>query len=211
MKVTFENLTPNQRYHLITQTIIPRPIAWLLSENRDHSLNLAPFSFFAPICSDPVIFMVSIGRKTTEEGVVPKDTLLNLTEGRPCVVHIANCHQLDMLNSSSSTLEYGQSEIEQYGIEVKQVEGWPLPRIENCPIAGVGKMSSVVSIGHQDQQVVFIELTELFIDDHTVKAAPTSENAERITVDAKAVNPLARLGAGDYAALGDILSATRPK
>ncbi|SQD77863.1 protein of unknown function, might belong to Protein/domain typically associated with flavoprotein oxygenase, DIM6/NTAB family protein [Moritella yayanosii] len=31
MQLNFTDLSANQRYHLMTQTIIPRPIAWVLT------------------------------------------------------------------------------------------------------------------------------------------------------------------------------------
>ena len=42
MYIDFGDMTPQQVYITMTQTVIPRPIAWVLSENADGSLNLAP-------------------------------------------------------------------------------------------------------------------------------------------------------------------------
>lgn len=39
-------MTPNQVYFSLIQTLLPRPIAWVLSENDDASYNLAPLSYF---------------------------------------------------------------------------------------------------------------------------------------------------------------------
>ena len=45
MYIDFGDMTPQQVYITMTQTVIPRPIAWVLSENADGSLNLAPVSY----------------------------------------------------------------------------------------------------------------------------------------------------------------------
>ena len=63
MIIQFADLKPLQRYHMMTQTIIPRPIAWVLTENDNGSSNLAPFSYFTALCSDPALVVLSIGKK----------------------------------------------------------------------------------------------------------------------------------------------------
>ena len=63
MYIDFGDMTPQQVYITMTQTVIPRPIAWVLSENADASLNLAPYSYFNAVSSDPALVMISAGVK----------------------------------------------------------------------------------------------------------------------------------------------------
>ncbi|SGZ00830.1 hypothetical protein [Moritella viscosa] len=37
MQLNFSDFSANQGYHLMTQTIIPRPIAWVLTDSGDAS------------------------------------------------------------------------------------------------------------------------------------------------------------------------------
>ncbi|WP_420590048.1 hypothetical protein [Bacterioplanoides sp.] len=46
MKLDLTELSATQIYHLLVQTVLPRPVAWILSEQANGKLNLAPFSFF---------------------------------------------------------------------------------------------------------------------------------------------------------------------
>ncbi|MBF0322089.1 MAG: hypothetical protein HQL62_03935, partial [Magnetococcales bacterium] len=46
MEIDLRGLSANQVYHHMNQTLVPRPIAWVLTENASGSLNLAPFSYF---------------------------------------------------------------------------------------------------------------------------------------------------------------------
>ena len=46
MNIDLTELSQNQVYHTMTQTVVPRPIAWVLSEHENGKLNLAPFSYF---------------------------------------------------------------------------------------------------------------------------------------------------------------------
>jgi len=70
MQLNFKDLTANQCYGAMVQTIVPRPIAWVLSDNGDGSHNVAPFSFFTGICSDPPLLVLSIGKKDASEETV---------------------------------------------------------------------------------------------------------------------------------------------
>lgn len=203
MNVALSKLSGSEVYHLMTQTIIPRPIAWVLSENADESLNLAPFSYFNAVCSDPPLCMLSMGKKP---GGATKDTVTNLSVGAHCVVHIAHVEQSDLVTATAATLNYAQSEVEANNIALVDHIKWPLQRIADCPIAYLCKVHSSTTIGNSDQNIIFIEALELYVSD----SAATLENG-RIKVDALAVNPLARLGASQYANLGEVFSKSRPK
>ncbi len=41
MQIDFNDLSPSQRYFQMIQTLVPRPIAWVLSEHENGKLNLA--------------------------------------------------------------------------------------------------------------------------------------------------------------------------
>lgn len=187
----------------MTQTVIPRPIAWVLSSNRDDSVNLAPFSYFNAVCSDPPLLMLSMGKKP--DGNI-KDTAANLTVGVHCVVHIAHVAQSEQVTNTAATLDYGVSEVDSNNIALTAHENWPLKRISACPIAYLCKVHSVQHIGNTPQQIVFVEALELFVDDNAV-----TEVNGRMQIDALKIDPLARLGANQYASLGQILSKNRPK
>lgn len=187
----------------MTQTIIPRPIAWVLSANSDASQNLAPFSYFNAVCSDPPLLMLSMGKKP--DGSV-KDTASNLSEGKHCVIHIAHAHQSDQVTATAATLAYGHSEIEANNIELIEHQNWPIKRIKDCPIAYLCKIHSTQQLGNTPQQLVFAEALEVYIDDAAVK-----QDDNRLEIDALKINPLARLGASQYANLGDVFSKSRPK
>ena len=67
MNIDASTLAPIQIYHLMTQTVIPRPIAWVLTESGEADYNLAPFSYFTPVSSNPPLLMFSVGKKPTGE------------------------------------------------------------------------------------------------------------------------------------------------
>ncbi len=60
MNLKLDTLAPTQIYHLMTQTVVPRPIAWALTESSEKEYNLAPFSYFTPVSSNPPVLMLSV-------------------------------------------------------------------------------------------------------------------------------------------------------
>jgi len=71
-----EDKKVNESYKLMAQTIIPRPIAWVVTED-EGVVNIAPFSYFIGLSSDPATVLISVGHKPDGS---PKDTLANIRE-----------------------------------------------------------------------------------------------------------------------------------
>jgi flavin reductase (DIM6/NTAB) family NADH-FMN oxidoreductase RutF len=51
---------------LLTSLIVPRPIAWISTQSSKKVANLAPFSYFNGVGSDPPTIVVSIGNQGRE-------------------------------------------------------------------------------------------------------------------------------------------------
>jgi flavin reductase (DIM6/NTAB) family NADH-FMN oxidoreductase RutF len=198
LNIHLSSLSGTGVYHLMTQ-----PIAWVLTQNNDESLNLAPFSYFNAVCSDPPLMMLSMGKKPDGNA---KDTATNLLDGAYCVVHIAHVEQAELVTATAASLKYGESEVDNNNVALQSHQDWPLPKIAGCPIAYLCKVHSRTSIGNTAQQLVFVEALELYVDD-----AAVTQSEKRISIDALAIDPLARLGASQYANLGEVFSKARPK
>ncbi len=203
MQITFNDISPNQRYHLLTQTVIPRPIAWVLSENSDSSYNLAPFSFFNAMCSDPPLLVMSIGKK---EGGERKDTAINLLSGREFVVHIASAAQAETLTQTAATLDYGDSELDSTQLALAEFEGSPVPRLADCDIAYHCRLYEHHLVGPAEQAFIYAEVISLYLSENVADI-----DGKRISVDANKVDPLARLGAAQYAGITSAFKVARPK
>jgi hypothetical protein len=71
MQIDPARQTKPDNYKLLTNLVVPRPIAWVTSRNAAGIINLAPFSFFNAVGSDPLYVVIGIGRRDNGE---PKDT-----------------------------------------------------------------------------------------------------------------------------------------
>lgn len=203
MNIELSTLAPTQIYHLMTQTVIPRPIAWVLTESGSGSYNLAPFSYFTPVASMPPLLMFSVGKKPNGE---IKDTTRNVIETGRMVVHIAPETLASEVTQTAATLDHGESEVIAAQLQLTDFEGADLPRVEGCPIAFACKLYEVKEIGETPQSLIFAEIEQVFIDPSVI-----DQESERLVVDALNVNPLSRLGGSQYASLDTVFSVARPK
>ncbi|MBU2892632.1 flavin reductase family protein [Colwellia sp. D2M02] len=210
MNIDFSDCSASQRYHLMTQTIIPRPIAWALTSSSNanadpNSLNLAPFSYFTAVSSDPALLMLSLGKKPNGES---KDTLTNVLKNKKMVIHIAGENLADIVTQTAASLAHGESElatIPEGVLNTVPFEGFALPRIAQCDIAYGCELYEIKEIGEVAQTLIFVEIKQLY-----VSAKVTTVNDGRIKIAADSVNPLARLGASEYSGITAPFKKTRP-
>jgi flavin reductase (DIM6/NTAB) family NADH-FMN oxidoreductase RutF len=106
-------LSPQEIYRLLISTIIPRPIALISTCSSDGSQNLAPFSFFNGVSSNPATVMVSIAVRP-DGGI--KDTLRNILETREFVVNSANQWLIEPLVHTAGAFDYGVDEMKEAGL-----------------------------------------------------------------------------------------------
>ena len=201
MDKDLDDLAPAEVYALLTQAVVPRPIAWVLSENEDGALNLAPFSYFTVVSSDPPTIVVSIGRK--RDGTV-KDTRRNLEARADCVVHIAHTELAEALNATAATLADGESEVERVGLETVPMAGSRLPRLAACRVALACRHVRTEEVGRQG--VAYARVLRVHVDDAVV--GTDAKGRERVL--AAALEPLSRLGGGEYLSGGRIVTIARP-
>lgn len=203
MELNFSSFNPLQIYHLMTQTIIPRPIAWVLTDSGHKNYNLAPFSYFTAVSSAPPLLMFSVGKKPNGE---VKDTVRNLLENKRCVIHIASSHDANLVTNTAATLDHGESEVSLNNIDVVDFNGFPLPRVKQCTIAYGCELYETKELGDVPQTLVFVEIKTLYLDDQVVEL----DAKDRLKIHADMVSPLARLGAGDYAGITAPFAIARP-
>lgn len=203
MHVDFSGLTPGQIYFTMIQTLVPRPIAWVLSENAAGDFNLAPFSYFNAVCSDPPLIMLSIGRKPDGS---PKDTRVNIEQRSHFVVHIAHRELARAVTESSATLDYGDSEVARLGLATVPFDGSPLPRLADCRVAYACERYEIREIGNARQTLLLGLVKALYVDD----AAVTTDAKGRTKIDATRLDPLGRLGGSEYSTMEGVISIPRP-
>ncbi len=140
-----QTLTHQDAYKLLLGSVVPRPIAFVSSMGADGSLNLAPFSFFTVVASNPMSVVFSVMRRGPEATV--KDTLANVEETGEFVVNIVNEALVPMMNASSADFPRGVSEFEAVGLTPLPSEVVRAPRVAESPINMECKLLRTVEVG----------------------------------------------------------------
>ena len=203
MIVDLQAQSAGQCYQWMTQAVVPRPIAWILTENDGGDYNLAPFSYFNALCSAPPLIGVSLSCKPDDS---PKDTLRNIRARGKFVAHVAAAAQLPMLNESSAGLDYGDSELSRLGL--KTAPFGDLARIEDCPVALLCRLHREIALDKEEKQTLVLgEISLLYAADETI----STDEKNRPWINAEKMDPLARLSAGRYARLHPPVTLARPR
>lgn len=108
-----EVLSQKENYKLLIGSIIPRPIALVTTESDDNVLNIAPFSFFNVVSSDPPILSIAVQRVNGEM----KDTARNIIQNKEAVVHIVDTDNVRDANQTAALLSHEESELERTNFE----------------------------------------------------------------------------------------------
>jgi len=180
--------TLNETYKLMAQTIIPRPIAWVVTED-EGVVNVAPFSYFIGLSSDPASVLISVGHKA--DGT-PKDTLFNIRKHQKCTICMVEENDLEKMHLSSKAMGHDESERDRFEIPTSSIkEGYP-PAIETAPVAYFCHLLQEVDLGGKTVPLI-LQIDEIFVDDRVIT------DPEQMHIDFK---PVARIGK-KYAFLGE--------
>lgn len=177
MTLDYASLSDTQKYKIISATVVPRPIAWIVTED-EGVINAAPFSYFIPLSSEPATVVVSIGEKS--EGV-PKDTLTNILKTKKATICFANQANLEELKLCANTLPKEQSEVETYHIEVcRQEEGFP-PMIGSSQSALFCEYYDTIKLPGKTTPII-LEIKKQFIEEDRIdeKLHINVENVGRV-------------------------------
>jgi flavin reductase (DIM6/NTAB) family NADH-FMN oxidoreductase RutF len=200
MIIDFEKLTSREIYKTMIQMVIPRPIAWVISPNESGSLNLAPFSYFNVISSDPPLVSISIGCK---KGGELKDTRKNIIARDFFTINIPHVGQAQLVTDSAKPFAAEESEISALDLGVIEQENFTVPRLKDCKAAFFCVREQVIDVGNVPQGLVIAKVLSAFIDDSCA-----SYNGDQLEVDPLLLNPLARLGGNDYCSIGSVFTVT---
>ena len=152
--------TPLQNYKILSNTITPRPIAWVSSIFPNGGINLAPFSFFAPISVNPPMFSICMMQKS--DGL-EKDSFKNIHNTRKATISMCDISHIQALQDSSAELEYGVSEASEFNIPLELLQSGYPPAPQGVKIAFMCDLYDVLEIG--EDKSVLLQVKSFYIDD----------------------------------------------
>lgn len=179
-------------YFLMTALVVPRPIGWMSTVSAAGVRNLAPYSYFNLMGSDP--FWCCFG----SSGV--KDSLSNLREVPQFVANIVTMHLLEQMNFTSGDFPRDEDEFGWAGLTPAPAAKVRPPRVAEAKAHLECEVVQVVSEGNTN--VVIGRIVHVHVDPSVWKNG---------RIDPKLLDPVCRLSGNLYASLGDVFSVPRPQ
>jgi flavin reductase (DIM6/NTAB) family NADH-FMN oxidoreductase RutF len=132
MNFDFEKIPPEQAYKLVVASVVPRPVAWVVSQDRQGRINAAPYSFFNAFSDTPVVIGIGCGPRAP--GAV-KDTLANIEATGQFVVNLVSAETAEAMNITAIDFPPGVNELEEAGLSTAPSVKVKVPRIAESPVA----------------------------------------------------------------------------
>ena len=204
INLSASELSPHEQYKLLSGSIIPRPIAWITTQNTAGLINIAPFSFTTGISNQLPLLSVAILR----ERQVPKDTAANLLARHEAVVHMVSTDLTKAMNQTAARLAPDQSELTLIDLPLIPSTEIQLPGLQAARIRFETILYQYVPI----RDAAGIIMTDLFIlEIRQFPFAETVLDLPTLHVNTTALAPIARLAGPNYAELGRTFTLRRPK
>ena len=137
-------ISQQDMYKLLIGAVVPRPIAFVSTVNNKGEGNLAPFSFFNAVCSNPPCLMIAVSRKPGGE---KKDTQRNIEETGQYVINTVNEWIAEPAVHCAAIYPYGVNEMEKVGLTpINSIRVKP-PRVKESAIQFECELYKIVDIG----------------------------------------------------------------
>ncbi|GAA0454616.1 flavin reductase family protein [Alkalibacillus silvisoli] len=195
-------LDSKENYKLLSGCVIPRPIAFVTSQNEEGVINAAPFSFFNMLGSNPLLIAISVGRVG---GEIKKHTAKNILNQKEFVVQIVDVDLLERMNQTSAPYKEHISEVEKANLTTVDSTHVSVPGIKECKIRLECELFEHMPLGENDEynnDLILGKVIQYHIDEDVYQ--------ESYKIDAENLNPLARLAGPNYATLCEPLFLERP-
>ncbi len=201
MRIDVADLTDTAAYRILTDAVVPRPVAWVSTLGPDGVRNLAPFSFFQAIGGAPPTVIVSVARHGDGDR---KDSAANAMAAGELVINIVSEDLLEQMNATSGDYPIGVDEFEIAGVTSAPCAHVAAPRVAEAPVSFECRVASSVAIGREprDNVLLICEIVAYHVRDGLLRDG---------RIDPALLRPICRLGGTGFARLGEIINIARPR
>ncbi len=196
-----EKLSERDNYKFMIGSIIPRPIALITSVSEDEVLNVAPFSYFNIVTSNPPIVSVAFQRKNGEF----KHTAKNILEKKEAVIHIVDVDNVDEANKTAANLPAEDSEFDATNFTRIPSKTVSIPSLKETKIRFEVELYEHVVVeneGKPSADLLLLKIKQYHIEDSLY---------EEGRIDPDGLAAVSRLAGHDYAEIGRMFTISRPE
>lgn len=198
-----EQLSITDNYKLLIGSIVPRPIAFVSTVSTDGVYNLAPFSFFNGVCSNPPTLLFSVVRRGSDNQ--KKDTLNNIEATREFVVNIVSEPIAEQMNSCATEWPPDVNEFEQVGLTPVASSRVKPPRVGECAIAMECHLNQIVTVGSGDEPGNGFVVIGTIVQYHL-----RQDVYDGRYINVHTLKPIARLAGASYCPVREVFDIARP-
>ncbi len=199
-KVTFDlsETESRDRYKLLSGLVVPRPIGWIGTRRPDGSNNLAPFSFFNVVSSNPPVVLFSAGSHRDR----PKDSATLAEESGEFTVNIVS---EDVVEAMSVTAGSYSAEDDEFAIAgLTSVEGIVVdaPLVGESPANLECRVSQVIDLDDSGgTRLVVGDVVAIHVDESVLDGT---------RIDSDALRAVGRMAGNSYIHTRDRFEISRP-
>jgi flavin reductase (DIM6/NTAB) family NADH-FMN oxidoreductase RutF len=209
MNVSASELSNSEIYNILLNSVGPRPIAWVSTISASGQLNLAPFSFFNAVCTDPPLLAFAPGlRQPKQSGArhdgEPKDTLRNVRETKEFVVNIVTYELAEAMNLTSGEYEASVNEFELAKVTPVPSKIVRPPRVGKSPVSFECTLHQILdfSPAPTGSSLVIGKIVSIHMDDAHIKNGK---------LDRDSLDLIGRMGGMQYTRTTQRFDMVRPK
>jgi len=154
----------SRAYKLLASVVVPRPIAWVTSQDEQGRLNAAPFSFFNLMGASPLILAINVADLLDGS---PKDTRANITATKEFVVNLVHRDIAEKMNVGAIDFPPGISELSAAGLTTVESTKISVPRIAESRVQIECTLADIVHIGDNHiiiGKIVYLHIADEFMD-----------------------------------------------
>jgi flavin reductase (DIM6/NTAB) family NADH-FMN oxidoreductase RutF len=208
MDVRREEISSNEMHRILLTAVAPRPIGWISTVSREGKVNLAPFSYFNAICTNPPLLGFSPTLRQGQDrevlGSGVKDTLGNVRETAEFVANVVTFPLVERMNITSGEYDSSVNEFELAKLTMSPSNMVKPPRVEESPVNFECKVYSILDFGTEETGGSFVigEVVSVHLREEVLRSG---------RIDAGALDLVARMGGRQYCHATDIFELTRPQ
>jgi len=189
-------------YRLMIDAIVPRPVAFVTSISAKGEPNLAPFSYFNGVASNPPSIVISVTRKPDGS---KKDTLRNIEETKQFVVNTISEWMVEPAHQCSADYPYGVNEMEKTGLTPIASKIVKPPRVRESPIQMECQLYGTFEVGDGSLGCATLVIGRVVL----FHVSAHAYEGGRIILER--IKPISRLGGSSYGRTSEIFDIPRAK
>jgi flavin reductase (DIM6/NTAB) family NADH-FMN oxidoreductase RutF len=208
MMLSPSDLSHNELYNLILNSVAPRPIAWVSIISATGAHNLAPFSFFNAVCIDPPLLAFAPGLRSSRQASVAdgvaKDTLRNIRETQEFVVNVVTYGLREAMNLTPGDYDPSVNEFELAKVVPEPSNVVRPPRVAESPVSFECRLHQILdfSPAPTSSSLVIGRVVSIYVSDAHVKDGK---------VDRNSLDLIGRMGGLQYSRTTERFEMVRPK